>query len=454
MSSGTCAAGSTRSNATKRRIGVSRRAGPDRGTCRRRHRPGGHRRGGAGARRRRASASATAFSFEPALLGGAAIDATGEALPAATLDLCRRATRSCWARSADRSGRIRTPRCGPNRACCSCARRSDCSPTCGPWCRIPRVLDASPIKPELLHGVDIMVVRELTGGIYFGDKQRTATEAVRPLPLYASPRSSASCASRPRSRAARRRKLDLGRQGQRAGDLAAVALGGRAHHAGGISRRRARAHAGRCGRDAPDPAAARLRRDRHREHVRRHPHRRGLDAGRFAGHAALRLARRTAPRRPVRAHPRLRAGHRRPRHRQSVCDDPERGACCCATRCSSTPRPWRSRPRFRRPWSAGALPGRSRRRRATPSRPRAAGDAVLAALAACGAAVRRRRCVARFSAASRSAPGPPILDARPTPAAVPARCRRAAAQPRPCRHGSCWPDGRSGSRPRPAIPRA
>ena len=41
----------------------------------------------------------------------------------------------------------------------------------------PAVLGASPIKSELLQGVDIMVVRELTGGIYFGDKQRTATEA-------------------------------------------------------------------------------------------------------------------------------------------------------------------------------------------------------------------------------------------------------------------------------------
>jgi 3-isopropylmalate dehydrogenase len=42
----------------------------------------------------------------------------------------------------------------------------------------PAVLDASPIKGELLRGVDIMVVRELTGGIYFGEKTRTATEAV------------------------------------------------------------------------------------------------------------------------------------------------------------------------------------------------------------------------------------------------------------------------------------
>jgi 3-isopropylmalate dehydrogenase len=40
------------------------------------------------------------------------------------------------------------------------------------------VLGASPIKSELLQNVDIMVVRELTGGIYFGEKHRSATEAV------------------------------------------------------------------------------------------------------------------------------------------------------------------------------------------------------------------------------------------------------------------------------------
>jgi 3-isopropylmalate dehydrogenase len=42
----------------------------------------------------------------------------------------------------------------------------------------PAVLDASPIKAELLRGVNIMVVRELTGGIYFGEKSRSAVEAV------------------------------------------------------------------------------------------------------------------------------------------------------------------------------------------------------------------------------------------------------------------------------------
>jgi 3-isopropylmalate dehydrogenase len=42
---------------------------------------------------------------------------------------------------------------------------------------IPELIDASTIKPEVLKGTDIMVVRELTGGIYFGEKTRTETSA-------------------------------------------------------------------------------------------------------------------------------------------------------------------------------------------------------------------------------------------------------------------------------------
>ncbi|MGE8232583.1 MAG: 3-isopropylmalate dehydrogenase, partial [Stenotrophomonas sp.] len=41
----------------------------------------------------------------------------------------------------------------------------------------PAALNASPIKPELLKDVDFVVVRELTGGIYFGDKTRDADSA-------------------------------------------------------------------------------------------------------------------------------------------------------------------------------------------------------------------------------------------------------------------------------------
>ena len=42
----------------------------------------------------------------------------------------------------------------------------------------PALRDSSPLKPAILDGTDFIFVRELTGGIYFGEKRRTATEAV------------------------------------------------------------------------------------------------------------------------------------------------------------------------------------------------------------------------------------------------------------------------------------
>jgi hypothetical protein len=73
-------------------------------------------------------------------------------------------------------------------------------------------------------------------------------------------------------------------------------------------------------RDVAHHQAGIVRRHRHRQHVRRHPVRRGVGAGRIVGHAALGLARRAQDRarhaRDVRAHPRLIAGQDRAGHRQ------------------------------------------------------------------------------------------------------------------------------------------
>ena len=117
------------------------------------------------------------FQFEPALLGGAAIDATGEALPAATLALCRRADAVLMGavggpRWSDPNAKVR-----PEQGLLQLRKALGLFANLRPVAPHPAVLGASPIKPELLRGVDIMVVRELTGGIYFGDKHRTATEA-------------------------------------------------------------------------------------------------------------------------------------------------------------------------------------------------------------------------------------------------------------------------------------
>ena len=117
------------------------------------------------------------FQFESASIGGAAIDAEGEPLPAATLALCRRA-------DAILLGAVGGPKWSapgatvrPEQGLLQLRKELGLFANLRPVVPHPAVLGASPIKPELLHGVDIMVVRELTGGIYFGEKQRTATEA-------------------------------------------------------------------------------------------------------------------------------------------------------------------------------------------------------------------------------------------------------------------------------------
>jgi 3-isopropylmalate dehydrogenase len=118
------------------------------------------------------------FEFESALLGGAAIDATGQALPAATLALTQRADAILLGAVGGPKWSAPDATVRPEQGLLELRKALGLFANLRPVAPHPGVLDASPIKAELLHGVDIMVVRELTGGIYFGDKTRTATEAV------------------------------------------------------------------------------------------------------------------------------------------------------------------------------------------------------------------------------------------------------------------------------------
>jgi 3-isopropylmalate dehydrogenase len=118
------------------------------------------------------------FRFDSALLGGAAIDATGEALPAATLQLCRSADAILMGAVGGPKWSQPDAKVRPEQGLLALRKALGLFANLRPVVPHPAVLDASPIKAELLRGVDIMVVRELTGGIYFGDKHRTATEAV------------------------------------------------------------------------------------------------------------------------------------------------------------------------------------------------------------------------------------------------------------------------------------
>jgi 3-isopropylmalate dehydrogenase len=118
-----------------------------------------------------------AFSFEAAAIGGAAIEATGEALPAATLAICRSADAVLLGAVGGPQWSGPEAKVRPEQGLLALRKALGLFANLRPVAPHEAVLDASPIKAELLHGVDIMVVRELTGGIYFGDKQRTATEA-------------------------------------------------------------------------------------------------------------------------------------------------------------------------------------------------------------------------------------------------------------------------------------
>jgi 3-isopropylmalate dehydrogenase len=118
------------------------------------------------------------FEFEAGLLGGAAIDATGLPLPPATLDLTQRAHATLLGavggpKWSDPSAKVR-----PEQGLLQLRKALGLFANLRPVTPHPKLLEVSPIKSHLLTGVDIMVVRELTGGIYFGAKTRTATEAV------------------------------------------------------------------------------------------------------------------------------------------------------------------------------------------------------------------------------------------------------------------------------------
>ena len=117
------------------------------------------------------------FEFVDALIGGAAIDATGSPLPPRTIDACR----SCDAvllgavggpKWSDPAARVR-----PEQGLLELRRTLGVYANLRPVKTLESALDASPLRPEVVRGTDIMVVRELTGGIYFGRKSRTASEA-------------------------------------------------------------------------------------------------------------------------------------------------------------------------------------------------------------------------------------------------------------------------------------
>jgi len=112
---------------------------------------------------------------ETAVVGGAAIDACGEALPAATLAACERADAILFGSVGGPKWENLPPKEQPERAALLPLRkRFKLFANVRPGLLYKELADASPLKTERIsEGIDLVCVRELTGGVYFGEPKTT-----------------------------------------------------------------------------------------------------------------------------------------------------------------------------------------------------------------------------------------------------------------------------------------
>ncbi|MBD2552808.1 3-isopropylmalate dehydrogenase [Limnothrix sp. FACHB-708] len=108
------------------------------------------------------------FEFTEAPIGGCAIDQTGEPLPASTLEICRNSDSVLLAAIGGYKWDSLPNAQRPERGLLGLRAGLGLFANLRPATILPQLVDASTLKREVVEGTDIMVVRELTGGIYFG----------------------------------------------------------------------------------------------------------------------------------------------------------------------------------------------------------------------------------------------------------------------------------------------
>ncbi len=116
-----------------------------------------------------------AFDFVEAPIGGAAIDACGECLPASTVDVCQGSDSILLGAVGGPKWDDQPAGNRPEKALLGIRKELGLFANIRPARMHTALADACPLKPERLQdGLDLVVVRELTGDVYFGEKRRDA----------------------------------------------------------------------------------------------------------------------------------------------------------------------------------------------------------------------------------------------------------------------------------------
>ena len=110
------------------------------------------------------------LTFEEALVGGAAYEATGHPLPPDTLALAKRADAILFGAVGDPDCDALERHLRPEQAILGLRKELSLFANLRPATLFPELADASALRPEVATQIDMVIVRELNGDVYFGEK--------------------------------------------------------------------------------------------------------------------------------------------------------------------------------------------------------------------------------------------------------------------------------------------
>ncbi len=116
------------------------------------------------------------FAYDHQMMGGCAIDAYGTSLPDATVEACLAADAVLLGAVGGPKWDLPTAKDRPERGLLALRKALNLFANLRPVKLHPQLIAASAIKPEVLAGVDLLVIRELTGGAYFGPRKEAGDE--------------------------------------------------------------------------------------------------------------------------------------------------------------------------------------------------------------------------------------------------------------------------------------